>query len=363
VVAVAVLGVVGTATVARAASALVDLLDGATLEQAAPSTECTPGQALALLLVEVVRERIAAGALAYSTDVPVVAVGGDPGVSLAPHARLPVGELLQLVLLAQSRSAITTLAAAVGPGWERARARVRRTATRLGLHATTVPDEWPGEAPPTTGARRAPRAHTTIGDLARLAGAVAGDSEIRRRLALDGAPIANGALIVRATDPLIARVTAARSTAPAGHAGLLGGESPTAITIGEHDGLVLLAVATGADAANDAARLVADAFTRYRRVELVRAGQAIGGDVPGPDGVVTHVAATAARPFAITVPRTGAFTIDAWLQLRPQTEAPSRSPQRVGELVFGMGGRIVGTVPLLAESQTGTGGWLDTASR
>ena len=168
------------------------------------------------------RERIAAGALAYSTDVPVVAVGGDPGVSLAPHAQLPVGELLQLVLLAQSRSAITTLAAAVGPGWEHARARVRRTATRLALHATTVPDEWPGEAPPTTGARPAPRAHTTIGDLARLAGAVAGDGEIRRRLALDGAPIANGALIVRATDPLIARVTAARSTAPAGHAGLLG---------------------------------------------------------------------------------------------------------------------------------------------
>jgi hypothetical protein len=363
VVVIGAVGLLAVATTARAADALVDLLDGATLEQAAPSTACAPSQALALLLVHVVRERIAAGALAYSTDVPVVAVGGDPGVSLAAHARLPIGELLQLVLLAQSRSAIATLAAAVGPGWERARARLRRAATRLTLHGTIIPDEWPGEAPPTTAARRPLRARSTIGDVARLAAAVAGDGEIRRRLALDGAPIANGGLIVRATDPLIGRTAAVRSTTPSTHAGLLGSDPPAAIAIGERDGLILLAVATGAEPAQNAARLIDDAFTRYRRVELVRVGQAIGGNVVGPDGAVMHVSAAAARPFAMTVPRAGAFAIDAWLQLRAPTDAPLRPTQRIGELVFGTTAKIVGTVPLVAESRTGAGGWLDTASR
>jgi hypothetical protein len=348
---------------AKAAHALVDLLDGATLEQAAPSTEVAPDQAMPLLLVQVVRERIIAGALAYSTEVPVVAVGGDPGVSLAAHARLPVGELLQLVLLARSRSAIATLAAAVGPGWDRTRARMRRAATRLGLRATTVPDEWPAEASPAV-TRRVARPRTTIGDLARLAGAVAGDAEIRRRLALDGAPIANGALIVRATDPLIALAAAApHAASPSAHTAALASDAPAAIAIGERDRLVLLAVAIGADSSHAATQVLDDAVTRYRRVDLVRAGQPIGGNVADRDGVVTYVAAVAARPFSITVPRAGAFAIDAWLQLRARPDVPLRPTQRIGELVFQAGGRIVGAVPLVAGSPPGPGGWIDTASR
>ncbi len=367
VVVVGTASLLAAATTSRAADVLVDVLDGVTLEQSAPSTGCAPAETLALLLVEIVRERVAAGALTYATDVPVVAVGGDPGVSLAAHARLPVGELLQLVLLTQSRSAIATLAAAVGPGWERARARMRRAATRLALHGTTISDEWPGDAP-TEAAHRPLRAGTTIGALAQLAAVVAGDGEIRRRLALDGAPIANGALIVRATDPLIARAAALRAAAlratPSSmHAALLGNEPPAAIAIGEHDGLVLLAVATGAEPAHEAARLLEDAFTRYRRVELVRVGQGIGGNVVGSDGAVMHVSALATRSFAVTVARTGAVAIDAWMQLGTRTDVPLRPTRRIGELVFGSAGRIVGAVPLVAASPTATGGWLDTASR
>ncbi|MBI3768299.1 MAG: hypothetical protein HY271_07350 [Deltaproteobacteria bacterium] len=377
---VAVLSLVG-ATPAHAGHALVDLLDTEVLEQVEPNAVVAPDRTLDLLLVEVVRERVAAAALGYGTSVPVVVVGGDPGPSLAAYARLGAGELLQLVLLARSRSAVATLATAVGPGWERARLRMRRAAARLELRGTTVPNEWPGEqrdggaardatigagrkvfTAPATSVRRAPDARTTLGDVARLAAAVAGDGEMRRRLALDGAPIADGAVIVRATDPLIARMAAPTPPVPA-RAGAVGGDAQTAIAIGEHDGLALLAVATGPEAARDVWQVLQRGLTRYRRVEVVRTGQSVGGDVEARDGVVAHVTAVAAQSFALTVPSSGAFALRAWLQLPQSDETPLEPNQPMGELVFEQAGRIIAAVPLVAPAPSGPSRWLDTASR
>ncbi len=379
----AVLSLVG-ATPAHAGHALVDLLDTEVLEQVEPSAVVAPDRTLDLLLVEVVRERIAVGALAYGTSVPVVVVGGDPGPSLAAHARLDAGELLQLVLLARSRSAVATLAAAVGPGWERARLRMRRAAARLDLRGTTVPNDWPGEqrdggaardatsgagrkvlTAPAASVRRAPDARTTLGDVAHLAAAVAGDGEVRRRLALDGAPIADGAVIVRATDPLIVCTEARAASTPSAPArvGAAGGEAPTAIAVGERDGLALLAVASGPQAVRDVWQILKRGLTRYRRVEVVRTGQSVGGNVEGRDGVVAHVTAVAAQSFALTIPNDGAFALRAWLQLPQSDETPAEPNQPMGELVFEHAGRIIGAVPLVAPAPSGPSRWLDTASR
>jgi hypothetical protein len=373
------------ATPARAGHALVDLLDVETLEQTAPATVVEADRALDLLLVESVRERIAAGALAYGSAIPVVVVYGDPGPALAAHARLSVGELLQLVLLTRSRSAVATLAAAAGPGVERARLRLRRTAARLALHGTTVPGDWPAQGSGVAGTasrvtsgdrklaadpRRGPDARTTVGDLARLAASVASDAELRRRLALDGAPIADGAVIVRATDPLIARVPSTVASAPttpapggAGSADSHTADSRTAIAIAERDGLALLAVASGTDAVRAVRQVLERGLTRYRRVEVVRAGQSIGGDVAGRDGVLAHITAVAAQSFALTVPRSGPFALRAWLQL-PEGVGDAVAPnQPLGELVFEQAGRIIGAVPLIAPATTAPNGWLDTAYR
>ncbi len=373
------------ATPARAGHALVDLLDVETLEQTAPATVVEADRALDLLLVESVRERIAAGALAYGSAIPVVVVYGDPGPALAAHARLGVGELLQLVLLTRSRSAVATLAAAAGPGVERARLRLRRTAARLALHGTTVPGDWPAQGSGVAGTasrvtsgdrklaadpRRGPDARTTVGDLARLAAVVASDAELRRRLALDGAPIADGAVIVRATDPLIARVPATVASTPTtpapGGAGTVDShtaDSRTAIAIAERDGLALLAVASGTDAVHAVWQVLERGLTRYRRVEVVRAGQSIGGDVAGRDGVLAHITAVAAQSFALTVPRSGPFALRAWLQL-PEGVGDAVAPnQPLGELVFEQAGRIIGAVPLIAPATTAPNGWLDTARR
>ena len=117
---------------ARGGYALVDLTDSALLEEV-DSNAVVPGdRASDLLLVTVVGERITSGALGYATLVPVVTAAGDTGPVIAGQRRLAVGELLQLLLLGGSRSAAMSLAAAAGPGHDRARAHfpVRRAHVR-----------------------------------------------------------------------------------------------------------------------------------------------------------------------------------------------------------------------------------------
>ena len=373
VVAAALVGLLAAAPT-WAGHALVDLLDAGTLEQVDPNASVAPDKLLDLLLVEVVRERVSAGALSYATAVPLTPVAGDP-MALGSHTRLAVGELLQLALLTRSRSALATLATAVGPGRERARQRMRRAASRLALRGSIVPDDWLGGrrldddravrdagaiprtgTPAATSPQRVVEARTSLGDLARLAGAVAGDVEIRRRLALDGVPIADGAMIVRATDPLFAPQPSPAAPTRAG------GELEPAMAIEERDGLALLAVASGPEAPRDAWRVMERGLTRYRRVEIVRAGQAVGGDVEA-GGEVAHVTAVAAQSFALTIPRSGAFALRAWLQLHVDGERSPASNQSIGELVFEQSGRIVGAVPLMAPPPNTPTRWLDTARR
>lgn len=328
-----------TRATAFAAGALVDLLDVRTLELVEPAAAVAADRAIDLLLLDVVRDRIAAGALAWTTPVRIHAVAADAGPALTPE-RLAVGELAQLLLLTRSRTAAASLADAAGPGWTRTRARMERVARRIGLTQTTVPEVWPIAPPRAAGGR------TTIGDLAIVAGDVVGDGEIRRRIALDGAPIADGAIIVRATDPLVASTPRAA-----------GADGDVAIRVSARDGLELLAVAT---APLDADRLLQRGFERYRRIEVVRAGDTITGDVDVRGGERRELTAVTAEGFAITVPREGRFDVSAWVQL---PGAPAGTSQRVGELVFEHAGRIVGAVPLVAPSAVPPTRWLDTARR
>ncbi len=343
---------------AHAGHALVDALDGTTLEATEPGAVVAADRALDLLLVEVVRERIAAGTLRFTSIVPMTVVGADAAAAHAAHGRLSVGELLQLVLLNRSRSAVASLAQAVGPGVDQARVRLRRAAARLELRDTTVPERWPAEA-------SAPPARTTIGDLARLAGALVHDGELRRRLTLDGAPIADGALIVRATDPLIACDLPADALHPpaASRQGSVAVDPPAALAVKARDGLELLAVAAGGDASAAVWRALDEGFTRYRRIELVHAGASVGAEIEMKGGTIGRFTAVAAQTFALTVPRHGPFSLSAWLQLPAPGEAPGEARHGVGELVFAQGGRIVGAVPLVAPAAIAPNGWIDTARR
>jgi len=350
---------------ACAGSVLVDLADSEILEAHDADAPLAPGRALDLLLVEVVRERVAAGALSLATAVPVLTLRDDPGPPLAGHERLPVGELLQLLLLTDSRTAAKSLAAAAGPGEERTRARMRRAAARLDLRATTLPDDWPSPPrPPSSAARTATAGRTTPANLASLATTVTRDPEIRRRLALDGVPIADGGVIARATAPLVTVTSPRAPVAASGppHAAART-ETQSAIVVGSRGDLVMLAVATGAAAERDAWDIVERGLARYERVPVVRAGQRIGRDVHVHGGSLPSFGGVAAEAFAVTARRGGRASVGLMLQLPAAVEAPVAVNQPVGELLVESGGRIVGAIPVVAPATIARGRWLGSSRR
>ena len=365
-----------------AAVALVDLDEGELLESSAADIPVVSAdRPLDLLLLDVVQERIARGALREDGTVPVLSVSSDPGPALGAR-ELTVRELLQVLLLTDSRAAARSLTAAIGPGEQRGRARMRAAACRLGLRRTTIPEDWPGTPTRTlahasvapaerlaagthaVGRRattqatigRAPPT-TTVRDVARLAIAVFTDPAMRRRVALDGVPIANGAIIVRATAPLVTTIlpgtpaiTEARTD-----------ERGAALVAGTADGLDLLAIASGPGARQEARALLAHGLASYQRIEIVRAGQPVGREVKVRDGTVPWFSAVAAQSFAVTAPRTRPGALRLMLQLPAVVEAPLDRAQAIGELVIAEDTRVIGAVPLVVPLAVAPSRWIDTA--
>lgn len=342
----------GWASQAYAGYALFDVAEERLLEASDADVVVEPGRVADLLLVAVLQARQASGALALTTRISILPVVGDLP-DLAAQSSMEVGELLQLLLLSGSRTAARTLAAAVDSDVGRALGRMRRTASLLGLTHTTISDDWPvvrGSAP------GASRAGTTARDAGRLALAVASDPEMRRRLSLDGVPLANGGLIARATAPLIvvdADAKPSPTTAALGRGPCIG--------VAERGGLVLLAVTTGAKADEELASTFARGFEHYRRVEVVRAGQAVGPSVHVRGGIIPSFNAVTAESWALTTRATAPASVAFRLQLPSEIQAPVDVRQPLGELVVEQAGQLLAVVPLVAPQAIAPSGWLDTA--
>jgi D-alanyl-D-alanine carboxypeptidase len=345
--------ILGSVRPLHAGHIVFDLSDRQVLDAADADTAGVPGRAADLLLIAVLRERLNAGALTLATRVAVLPVPGDRGPHLSPHDAVEIGELLQLLLLTDSRTAAKTLAWAVGPSIGRTLTRMHDTAARLGLKRTTIPDDWPFAADAASTAAR--RGATTARELGRMALAVVGDPELRRRLSLDGVPIADGNLIVRATAPVV--VTDDHGTRSAAS------DATCLVQLREHDGLALLGVATGAKADMEIANAFDAAFRRYRRVELVHVGQPIGPAVHVRGGIIPSFKAIAAEAWAVTTTAAASEKLAFRLQLPSEINAPVEVHQPLGELLVEREGRLVAAVPLVAPQAIAPSGWLDTARR
>ena len=337
----------------HAGHVVFDLTDRQVLEAVDADAITGPGRAADLLLIAVLRERIHAGALTLGTRVAVLPVPGDHGPHPSAHEPVEIGELLQLLLLTDSRTAAKTIAWAVGPSIGRTLTRMHDMAARLRVTRTVIPDDWPFAAGADPIAAR--RGSTTARDLGRLALAVVGDPEIRRRLSLDGVPIADGDLIVRATAPVVA--TDDHGTRPTSTDG------GCLVQLRERDGLTLLAVATGPKAEAEIAGAFDGTFRRYRRVELVHVGQPIGPAVHVRGGIIPSFKAIAAEAWAVTTTATASEKLAFRLQLPSEVNAPVEVHQPLGELVVEREGRLVAVVPLVAPQTIAPSGWLDTARR
>ena len=345
--------VLGSARPLHAGHVVFDLTDRQVLTAADADAATGAGRAADLLLIAVLRERINAGALTFATRVAPLPVPGDRGPHLSGHEPVELGELLQLLLLTDSRTAAKTIAWAVGPGIGRTLTRMHDMATRLGLTRTVIADDWPFAAGPESTTAR--RGTTTARELGRLALAVVGDPELRRRLSLDGVPIADGNLIVRATAPVV--VIDDHGTRPTANDGTC------LVELRAHDGLALLAVATGPKADAELATAFDGAFRRYRRVELVHVGQPIGPSVHVRGGIIPSFKAIAAEAWAVTTTAAASEKLAFRLQLPSEVNAPVEVHQPLGELLVEREGHLVAAVPLVAPQAIAPSGWLDTARR
>jgi D-alanyl-D-alanine carboxypeptidase len=345
--------VLGSAHPLLAGHVVYDVTDRQVLAAVDADVAGGPGRAADFLLITVLRERINAGALSLRTRVAVLPVAGDGGPHLAGHGPLEIGELLQLLLLTDSRTAAKTLAWAAGPNIGRTLTRMRDMAAGLGLKRTVIPEDWPFAAGASSAAAR--RGSTTARELGRLALSVAGDPEIRRRLTLDGVPIADGNLIVRATAPLVVTDDHTAGTTP--------NDGGSLVRLREHDGLLLLTVATGAKPDDEIAAAFDATFRRYRRVEVVRVGQPIGPAVHVRGGIIPSFKAIAADAWAMTTAASAAEKVAFRLQLPSEIDAPVEVHQPLGELVVERDGRLLAVVPLVAPQAIAPSGWLDAARR
>jgi D-alanyl-D-alanine carboxypeptidase len=346
--------VVGWATRAHAGHVLFDVADRRVLEAVDADTVAAPGRIADLLLVAVLRERLATGDLALTDRVAVLPVAGDRGPRLSAHEPIEIGELLQLLLLSDSRTAAKTLAWAAGPSIGRCLARLQQVIGRLDLTHTSVADDWPFGAAAATATMSVRRGATTARELGRVALAVVGDVELRRRLALDGVPISNGGLIARATDPLIA-VDPDRVGAD--------GTAGAQVAVVERNGLELLVATTGPRAREELTATLERGFERYRRIEVVREGQPVGPLVHVHGGIIPTFNAVAAEGWSLTAPHAGAPALSFRLQLPAEIAAPVEVHQPLGELLVEQGGRLLAVVPLVAPQTIAPSGWLDTADR
>lgn len=350
--------VVGSTRGAHAGHVLLDVADHEVLEAADADAAIAPGRVADLLLVAVLRERLDSGELSLADRVTVLPVVGDRGPQLATTEPIEIGDLLQVLLLSDSRTAAKTLAWAAGPSIGRCQTRMQQLSIRLGLTHTTLPDDWPFAATgaPTTGSAR--RGSTTAREVGRLALVVMGDPDLRRRLSLDGVPISNGGVIARATAPLIAMRPDAVAPAPS-----VSPPGATRIAFAERDNLALLAVTTGPQPDPALPDVLAHGFQRYRRFELVREGQTIGPTVRVRGGIIPSLNAVAAEPWAVTTHAASPTGLSFRLQLPSEIEAPVEVHQPLGELVVEENGRVLAVVPLVAPQAIAPSGWLDTARR
>jgi D-alanyl-D-alanine carboxypeptidase len=139
--------------------------------------------------------------------------------------------------------------------------------------------------------------------------------------------------------------------------------SSARIALAERQNLALLAVTTGPRADEELTATFERGFHRYRRVELVREGQAVGPSVRVRGGIIPSFNAVAAEPWAVTTPERSPASFAFRLQLPGEIDAPVEVHQPLGELVVERDGRVLAVVPLVAPQAIAPSGWLDTARR
>ncbi|MGD0946713.1 MAG: serine hydrolase [Candidatus Binatia bacterium] len=345
---------------------LVEAESGQVLREQGADSPRPQGSLNQLMLLLLSLEQSALGVLPL--DVPVTVSHAAVGAGLAGGARVPLrpdrpyllSDLLKAVTMAGANDAAVGVAEAIAGSVEAALDLMNARARRLGMtgtHYTSIGG---------IKAATIPEAETTTArDLAGLAQALLRQQVVLEWASLSGVPFDQGAVLLRNTNQLLGAFAGADGLQVSSARVAARGGSYSIVATARRDNLRLVAIVLDASDAgtrySSAAELLEWGFAHYRRIDVVRKGDAVNLPVHVLNGTIAQLTPVAGK--ALTLLRRCDDEPD--LQLRYQLPATLAAPlkrlQPIGEIVVEERGELIGIVPLLSPAAVASDSILSAA--
>jgi len=348
------------------AAILVEAESGQVLHEQDADSPRPQGSLNQLMLLLLSLEQSALGVLPL--DVPVTVSHAAVGAALAGGARVPLrperayllSDLLKAVTIAGANDAAVGVAEAIAGSVEAALDLMNARARRLGMTATHYTSIGGIKAATTTEAET-----TTARDLAGLAQALLRQQVVLEWASLSGVPFDQGAVLLRNTNQLLGVFAGADGLQVSSARTAVHGGGYSIVATARRDNLRLVAIVLDASDAgtrySNAAELLEWGFAHYRRIDVVRKGEAVNLPVHILNGTIAQLTPVAGK--ALTLLRRCDDEPD--LQLRYQLPATLAAPlkrlQPIGEIVVEERGELIGIVPLLSPAAVASDSILSAA--
>jgi D-alanyl-D-alanine carboxypeptidase (penicillin-binding protein 5/6) len=288
-------------------------------------------------------------------DVPVTVSHTAVGAATASGARVPLrpdrayllSDLLKAVAIAGANDAAVGVAEAIAGSVEAALDLMNARARRLGMTATHYTGIGGIKGATTTEAET-----TTARDLAALAQALLRQQVVLEWASLSGVPFDQGEVLLRNSNQLLGAFAGADGLEVSSSRTAAGGGSYSIVATARRGNLRLVAVVLDASDAgsryNSAAELLEWGFAHYRRIDVVRKGDAVNLPVHVLKGTISELTPVAGGTLTLLRRCDDEPDLQLHYQLPANLAAPLKRSQPIGEIVIEERGELVGIVPLLS---------------
>jgi D-alanyl-D-alanine carboxypeptidase (penicillin-binding protein 5/6) len=346
------------AEVSYRAAIVVEPSTGTVLYAKDPHIQLPTASMIKMLNALTVMDAIERGEVTWDKPITIsreVAMVEGSQVYLREGEVFTVRQLMQAMLVKSANDAAAALGEGVAGSVPAFVERMRAKAQQLGLHETEVftPNGLP------TSDTHVPEDRSSPADLARMGSEVLRYPDLRLLVGTRLAPFRDGEFQLFNPNRLLGRYAFATGIKTGYHEG-----ADFCVTASaRRDGMELIAVVMGAphrlDRFDSAEALLEDAFSKYKLLVPVRAGEVLAQEAPVAGGAERGVAVRAAADYRIVVRKDAPVRITRLVSLEPQP-APVEAGKRVGRVVVKMGPKVVAQVPVLAAERVGRHAPLDT---
>jgi len=345
----------GTTPSGPVAYIVVDADSGTVLAEREADKQWPPASMAKMMTVLVALERVRAGR--FSLDEPVrvsekASRTGGSQVFLAAGETFTLGQLLEAVMIPSANDASVAVAEHVAGSTTAFVDLMNERARQLGMSGTRyqsvhgLPPE-PGQTPDLTTAR----------DLATLGRKLLEHPDAAKWAATAESTFRNGSFVMRNTNHLV-RTYAGATGLKTGYYAAAGFSVTATARRGD---LQVMAVVLGEPSKkgcfDEAARLMSDAFGTWKTVVAARRGVPIG-KIPVSGGAERHVRAMPTQDLRLLVKRAEDRGVAVEARIPRLVQAPVQQRQQLGEVVIRRGDQELGRVPVVADGEVASTGWL-----